>query len=99
MDKKVTGIVSYLTIIGWLLAYFVGDKEGAKFHLNQSFILVLANLILTVAAKILPGGFLIGLVLWILNIILFVFWIIGLVHACKEEEIPLPIIGGFEIIK
>ena len=36
MDKKVTGIVAYLTIIGWVVAFLVGDKEGAKFHMNQA---------------------------------------------------------------
>ena len=38
MDKKTTGWVSYLGWIGWLIAFLAGDKEGAKFHLNQSFI-------------------------------------------------------------
>ena len=31
MDKKTTGIVSYITLIGWLIAFCAGDKEGAKF--------------------------------------------------------------------
>ena len=35
MDKKITGVVGYITWIGWLIAYLLGDKEGAKFHLNQ----------------------------------------------------------------
>ena len=32
MDKKVTGIVAYLTIIGWVVAFLVGDKDCAKVH-------------------------------------------------------------------
>lgn len=39
MNKKATSIVSYCTIIGWLIAYFAGDRENAKFHLNQGLIL------------------------------------------------------------
>lgn len=35
MDKKTTGIVSYITLIGWLIAFCAGDKEGAKFHLTS----------------------------------------------------------------
>ena len=42
MDKKTTGIVSYITLIGWLIAFCAGDKEGAKFHLNQSLVLYLS---------------------------------------------------------
>ena len=45
MNKKVTGIVSYITIIGWIIAFLAGDKEGAKFHLNQSLVINLASLI------------------------------------------------------
>ncbi|MBR6325278.1 MAG: hypothetical protein IKR61_00570 [Lachnospiraceae bacterium] len=99
MTKKATGIVSYLTLIGWLIAYFVGDREGAKFHLNQSFLLVVANLVLTVAARILSKVPFIWIIIWICNIALFVLWIIGLIHAINEEEKPLPIIGGFQILK
>ena len=27
MDKKTTGIGSYITLIGWLIAFCAGDKE------------------------------------------------------------------------
>ncbi len=39
MNKKATSIVSYCTIIGWLVAFLAGDKENAKFHLNQGLVL------------------------------------------------------------
>ena len=45
MDKKVTGIVCYLTWIGWVIAYIAGDREGAKFHLNQSLVLAVAGIL------------------------------------------------------
>ena len=35
MDAKTTGIVAYITWIGLVLAFVLGDREGAKFHLNQ----------------------------------------------------------------
>ena len=41
MDKKVTSIVSYCTLVGWLVAYLAGDKENAKFHLNQGLVLAI----------------------------------------------------------
>ena len=36
MDKKMTGIVAYITWFGLIIALVAGDKEGAKFHINQS---------------------------------------------------------------
>ena len=94
MNKKVTGIVSYFTWIGWLVAYLAGDKEGAKFHLNQSLVLLIAGLINSALSWIgipwIPS---------ILSLVLTVFWILGLVAAIKEEEKELPILGGIKLLK
>ncbi|MBR1477892.1 MAG: hypothetical protein IJ608_08035 [Lachnospiraceae bacterium] len=103
MNKKTTGIVSYITLIGWLIAFFAGDKEGAKFHLNQSLVLWICNLVLTIITNIVGNfgtvGAILSIVCLVCSIALFVFWIIGLVRACKEDETPLPIIGGIQILK
>lgn len=98
MNKKVTGIVSYITLIGWLIAYLAGDKEGAKFHLNQSLVLLIANLVLSIIAKLIGGG-VVSVIIWVLDVVLFVFWIMGLVYAIKEEEKELPLIGSIKILK
>ena len=44
MDSKTTGIVAYITWIGLLVALVAGDREGAKFHLNQALVIWLAGL-------------------------------------------------------
>lgn len=106
MSKKTTGIVSYITFIGWIIAYCAGDKEGAKFHLNQSLVYFLMNLavsILSVIIDAILGGSIIGSIFSILfsiiNIFLFVCWILGLVYACKEEEKEIPLLGSIKILK
>lgn len=95
MDKKATGIVAYITLIGWLVAFFAGDKEGAKFHLNQALVLIIANVIVGVLGVI-PF---VNIVAGLLGIFVFVCWIIGLIAACKEEEKEIPLIGGIKILK
>ncbi len=95
MDKKVTGIVAYISIIGWLIAFLAGDKEGAKFHLNQALIVDLAIIICAALTRI-P---LVGLVFVLVSIFLFVCWIIGLVAAIKEEEKEIPLLGAIKILK
>ncbi len=103
MDKKVTGIVSYITWIGLLIAFLAGDKEGAKFHLNQSLVLWLAEIIVGVIASVaqfIPViGWILSLVVGVLQIGWIVLWVMGLISAFKEEEKPLPIIGGIQILK
>lgn len=95
MDKKVTGIVAYITIIGWLVAFLAGDKEGAKFHLNQALTVDLAIIISTLLTRI-P---LIGLIFVLVNIFLFVCWLIGLIAAVKEEEKEIPLLGAIKLLK
>ena len=41
MNKKTTGIIAYITWIGLIVAFCAGDKEGAKFHLNQALVITL----------------------------------------------------------
>ena len=51
MDKKTTSWVAYCTFIGWIVAYCAGDKEGAKFHLNQGLVIALGNIAVQLYAK------------------------------------------------
>lgn len=96
MDKKVTGIVAYLTWIGLLVAFLAGDKEGAKFHLNQALVIFIAGLIIGVVGVIPIIGWIVSLVG---GIFMFVCWIIGLVAAIKEEEKEIPLLGGIKLLK
>ena len=96
MDKKVTGIVAYVTWIGWIVAFCAGDKEGAKFHLNQALVLWIINIAMSVLSFIPVIGAIAG---FIVGIFVFVCWILGLISAIKEEEKELPLIGKIQILK
>lgn len=88
MDAKTTGIVAYLTWIGLLIAIFAGDKEGAKFHVNQALVIMLFSLL-----SVIPC---IG---WIWGIFMVVCWIMGLIAAINQEEKEVPLIGKIKILK
>lgn len=97
MTKKATDIVAYITIIGWLVAYFAGNQEESKFHLNQALVLNVAEIILSVLSRIFGG--ILGWVLSIASLVLFILWIIGLVNAIKGEDKAVPILGGIQLLK
>ena len=88
MDKRATGIVAYITWIGLLVAFLAGDKDGAKFHLNQALVIFLFGLL-----SVIPC---LGQI-W--AIFIFVCWIMGLIAAINEEEKPVPLIGKILILK
>lgn len=88
MDAKTTSIVAYLTWIGLIIVICAGDKEGAKFHINQALVILLFSLL-----SIIPC---IG---WIWGIFMIVCWIMGLIAAINQEEKEVPLIGKIRIIK
>ena len=88
MDAKTTGIVAYLTWIGFLIAVCAGDKEGAKFHLNQALVILLFSLL-----SLIPC---IGCI-W--GIFMIVCWFMGLIAAINEEEKEVPLIGKIRLLK
>ncbi|MCD8357617.1 MAG: hypothetical protein LUC06_00170 [Oscillospiraceae bacterium] len=87
MNKKVTGIVAYLTWIGLIIALIMGDREGAKFHLNQALVILLFSLL----------G-MIPLVGWIWSIFIFICWLIGLIAAIQDVEKPVPLLGKIHLL-
>ena len=95
MNKKVTSIFAYLGIIFWLIGYLAGDKEGAKFHLNQGLVLAIVNIIVSILGYI-P---VVNIVAGILGIVVCIFAIMGIVYACKDEDKELPLIGKIQILK
>ena len=102
MNKKVTSIFAYLGLVFWAIGYFAGDKEGAKFHLNQGLVLALANIACTVVSGLsaIPVvGLVFALVGCVASIAVFVFCIMGIIAACKDEEKPLPLIGKIQLLK
>ena len=90
MDSRTTGIVAYLSWIGFIISLVAGDKddEFAKFHQNQALVLFIMSLL-----SIIP---ILG---WIVAIVFTVFWFMGLINAINNEMKPLPLIGGIKIIK
>lgn len=93
----------FVPLIIWIVVYAVGDKDGAKVHMNQSLVIIVLGLVC-------------GLVCWVLglipvievlakvigvvvNVITLVFSIWGIYLAVKEKDTKFPIIGDITILK
>jgi uncharacterized membrane protein len=87
-DAKVVAIVSYITLIGWIIAIILHNQNRSElgaYHLRQSLGIMLTMIILAM----------IPVVGWFLNLIMFAFWIVGLIYAIQEDQKPVPLIGQF----
>lgn len=106
MSYKVTGILSYCSVVGWLVAFFGGDRS-CRFHLNQGFVYAMMGLFLSVVGFTLDGvGFWLSWVLWPVKIALIAaevavvgLSVLGIISAVQNKEIRLPLGSLFTILR
>lgn len=98
MNRKTISIISYLTIVGWLISFVVyhngGRSSFAQYHLKQSFGLGVFGAILGAAfIPILPIDPLISTLFTILGFGILVVLIFGIINAINKKRKPIPLIG------
>ncbi len=93
MDPKVVSIVSYLTIVGWIVALVMNKpkSELGSFHIRQALGIHLLYIASTFVAVIPILGWIAALIGLIAA---FVFWIIGLVAAVQGQQKSVPLLGS-----
>ena len=96
MSKKTLSVVSYITLIGWLIAFFSGKEKAdslLRYHLRQALGLAIVSIILNIVLRIItsatPSLSFLGMVGWVIT----VFWVIGMINAANGAEKPIPLIG------
>ena len=94
--EKVLAILSYFSILFILPIFLTPDSKFAKYHANQGLLLFIANALVGLLGIIPLVGDVLSSIGGVASLVLF---ILGLVSAAKEDIKPLPIIGGFTIIK
>lgn len=105
-DNKVMAILAYIIVLIPLFA--ARNSVFARYHTNQGLILAILGIIYVIALNVI--GSLLILISWRLALsvtgilglvgwVFLVFCIIGIVNVCKGEMKPLPLIGGFRILK
>jgi hypothetical protein len=108
-DGKTAGIISYLSPVGWLIAYFAmhADKktEQGSYQLRQTLLLYIVMFGFYIAWYIffivLLFSFftslillsLLSIVMWLVALGFFVLWLIGLIGAVNGQKKPIPLIG------
>lgn len=85
---KAVSVISYLTIVGWLIAIALYGKHkssSTSFHLRQSLGLIITGAILS----------LIPLIGWSLNFVVCVAWLFALYHSILGNQQKVPFLGDF----
>ena len=100
MDKKTKlwSVLSYITWIGWIVAFVKHDRNDkvARRHLNQALVL---NIIESAAALLSRWGGLFAVVGEAVDVACLVLFIMGIVRACRLSAEPLPVIGSVNLLE
>ena len=106
-NGKNVGIISYITIIGWLIAYFAmhNDKktELGSYQLRQTLLLYIVGFGIYIVWAVVVSALLFSfsltlawlflLVDWVIRLGLFALWLIGFIGAVNGQKKPIPLIG------
>ena len=98
-DDKTTAIVSYLTLIGFIVAVLMHNTKKTRlgaYHLRQSLGLMLAAIAVAFAVAVMAFipiiGWLAGMAAWLG---LLALWVMGLLSAINGEQKPVPVLGVY----
>ena len=92
-NAKLFAILSYLGIF-WIVGLVAAkDDPFVHFHVNQGLVLFLLNVALSIMTLIPIIGWIIALVGYIFSVVCF---ILGILHAARDEMAPLPLIGSIQ---
>ena len=93
VEDKTVAILSYLTIIGFIVAIFMYQNQKTRlgaFHLRQVLGIVVTGLAGSVC-MVVP---ILGWIVWFfVAIVLFVLWVMGLLSAVRGDMRPVPLLG------
>lgn len=98
-QSRLISTVSYITIVGWIIALILRQNENPKselslFHLRQSFGLIIISFAASIAQAILAGISL-GLIGRVILVCVFALWLIGLIGAIQGRFTKVPFIGDW----
>jgi uncharacterized membrane protein len=89
MEENVAALLSY--VLGWVtgIIFFLLEKESkfVKFHAMQSIITFGALTVLSIIFFWLP------VLVWVIDVIFIVLWILLMIKAYQGAKFKLPVIG------
>lgn len=99
MTSKTLAMVAYLTIIGWLVAYFQYKNSDEKsllvrYHLEQAlgiFIIAIGlGMAIGIVSSVVPA---LSGILSLVSLVPLILLVLGIITASNEACRPVPVVG------
>jgi len=98
MTRKTISIISYLTIIGWVVSFIIyhngGRSSFAQYHLKQAFGLGIFGLVISMLFIPAAADPVISALFSILIFGIFIVLVFGIINAFNQKRKPVPLIGA-----
>ncbi len=106
-ENKAMAVLAYILFFIPLLTGAHKTSAFAKFHTNQGTVMAIASITWSIAYGILSAilvfipyiGWLLMMIIGLTGFVLPILCIVGIVNAVNGQMKPLPLVGGFTIIK
>lgn len=95
-NDQAMGIIAYLGPLCIVPILVAKDSEFAMYHANQGLILFIVAIALSFIAIVPILGWIIS---FFGSIAVVVLAILGIINAANMEKKPLPLIGGYQLLK
>lgn len=94
-NNRLMAVLSYISILFLIPLFWAKDSKFARFHVNQGILIFIVSFVLGLLSAI-PF---VGIIFKILNVVAFIFAILGIVNAVQGKAKELPLIGKYTLIK
>jgi uncharacterized membrane protein len=105
--NKVLGIIAYLGPLCLVPMLAAKDSPFAKYHANQGLTLFLLEIIISIGLyvidliifSVVPAIGMLTSILSIVHLVPLILLVLGIINAAQGKCVPLPVIGGFKLLK
>ena len=105
-NNRVFAILAYIGPLFLIGMFAAPQDQKVKFHVNQGLVLFICEIaagilcgILGVILRIILLGFLASILSWVVSLAGLILTVLGIINAVNDRQNPLPVIGGFTLIK
>ena len=102
--KKGMAVLAYFGLLVLIPLFAAKDDEFVRFHVNQGIALFIVEIAIDIVMQTVGKsggavGLLFSILAGIVGFVMFIFAIMGIIHAAKGEYKPLPLIGNCTFVK
>lgn len=96
-NPRTAALVSYITLLGWLIAYFLLYRSNkntfSAFHLRQTLLLHILAFFVNILSLFALWHYISNVIVIAFAALLLILWMMGVWSAINNKQKPVPLVG------